>query len=213
MASKFNSEFNYRYQVIGETIWEKIKTLKGFLEGRIAAGAMEEVSKLRCEAKLVEYEHLKLSNALPHILLNFKADLLEIQAHEAIQKDAMDLNREEIKMLKDLLAECLAIAEPTRIEGYSDEEMFEANAMNEFTVLLAREIQSEIIANGRPSPAKIKNAMLCPQIFRRLQVAGLIPTEIRLIAPDDPILQLNVADAELTKLLETVIPKAIESKI
>jgi hypothetical protein len=55
--------------------------------------------------------------------------------------------------------------------------------------------------------------MLCPQIFRRLQVAGLIPTEIRLIAPDDPILQLNVADAELTKLLETVIPKAIESKI
>lgn len=115
-------------------------------------------------------------------------------------------------MLQSLLAECLAIAEPTRIEGYSDEEMFEANAMNEFTVLLAREIQSEIIANGRPSPAKIKNAMLCPQIFRRLQVAGLIPTEIRLIAPDDPILQLNVADAELTKLLEN-LPKAIESKI
>jgi hypothetical protein len=212
MASKFNSEFNYRYQVIGETIWEKIKTLKGFLEGRIAAGAMEEVSNIRYEAKLAEYEHLKSSNALPHVLLNFKADLLEIQAHEAIQKDAMDLNREEIKMLKSLLAECLAIAEPTRIEGYSDEEMFEANAMNEFTVLLAREIQSEIIANGRPSPAKIKNAMLCPQIFRRLQVAGLIPTEIRLIAPDDPILQLNVADAELTKLLEN-LPKAIESKI
>ena len=212
MASKFNSEFNYRYQVIGETIWEKIKTLKGFLEGRIAAGAMEEVSNIRCEAKLAEYEHLKLSNALPHVLLNFKADLLEIQAHEAIQKDAMDLNREEIKMLKSLLAEYLAIAEPTRIEGYSDEEMFEANAMNEFTVLLAREIQSEIIANGRPSPAKIKNAMLCPQIFRRLQVAGLIPTEIRLIAPDDPILQLNVADAELTKLLEN-LPKDIESKI
>ena len=32
MAQKFNSEFNYRYQVIGCTPWEKIKTLKGFLE-------------------------------------------------------------------------------------------------------------------------------------------------------------------------------------
>jgi hypothetical protein len=37
MASKFNSEFNYRYQVIGDTPWEKIKTLQGFLEGRIRA--------------------------------------------------------------------------------------------------------------------------------------------------------------------------------
>ncbi len=31
MASNLNSEFNYRYQVIGSTPWEKLKTLKGFL--------------------------------------------------------------------------------------------------------------------------------------------------------------------------------------
>jgi hypothetical protein len=29
MPAKFNSEFNYRYQVVGETPWEKIKTLLG----------------------------------------------------------------------------------------------------------------------------------------------------------------------------------------
>ena len=46
MASKFNSEFNYRYQVIGDTAWEKIKTLQGFLEGRVRAAALEEVSVL-----------------------------------------------------------------------------------------------------------------------------------------------------------------------
>ena len=40
MASKLNSEFNYRYQVIGDTPWERIKTLKGFLEGRIRAAAL-----------------------------------------------------------------------------------------------------------------------------------------------------------------------------
>jgi len=34
MASSLNSEFNYRYQVIGDTIWEKIKTLEGALATR-----------------------------------------------------------------------------------------------------------------------------------------------------------------------------------
>lgn len=31
MADKLNSDFNYRTQVQGETPWEKIKTLKGFV--------------------------------------------------------------------------------------------------------------------------------------------------------------------------------------
>ena len=43
MPAKLNTEFNYRYQVIGDTVWEKIKTLKGFLEGRVRAVALEEV--------------------------------------------------------------------------------------------------------------------------------------------------------------------------
>ena len=37
-------------------------------------------------------------------------------------------------MLKKLLKELYVIAEPTRIKGYTDEQMFEANAANEFTV-------------------------------------------------------------------------------
>jgi len=42
MASNLNSEFNYRYQVIGSTPWEKIKTLQGFLVGRKRAAVLEE---------------------------------------------------------------------------------------------------------------------------------------------------------------------------
>ena len=47
MSSKLNSEFNYRYQVIGETPWEKIFQLQNFLEGRVRAAALEEVSELK----------------------------------------------------------------------------------------------------------------------------------------------------------------------
>jgi hypothetical protein len=54
MASNLNSEFNYRYQVIGSTPWEKLKTLKGFLVGRKRAAALERVSELKYKAKLEE---------------------------------------------------------------------------------------------------------------------------------------------------------------
>ena len=160
MASKFNSEFNYRYQVIGDTPWEKIKTLQGFLEGRVRAAALEEVGNLKNQAKVSKLKHLQNGgNGLEHEILELKAEILEAQSHEATAKEAFQLNTKEIEILKGLLDELYVIAEPTRIPGYSDEEMWEANQANEFTVSIGREIQAEMIANGRPSPAKLRNAM------------------------------------------------------
>ena len=54
MASNLNSEFNYRYQVIGSTPWEKIKTLQGFYVGRKRAAVLEEVAELKYQASLTE---------------------------------------------------------------------------------------------------------------------------------------------------------------
>jgi hypothetical protein len=181
MAVKLNTEFNYRYQVIGETIWEKIKTLRGFLEGRIRAAALERVSELQYQAKLAELENLEANKALPHIILKLKAEILEIESFFPAQKEAFELNRDEIKMLERLLAEAYEIAEPSRIPGYTDEQMFEANAANEFTVMIGKDIQAEIIATGHPSPAKIRNAMSNPYTFAALQRAGLIPQDINLL--------------------------------
>ena len=59
MPSKMNTEFNYRYQVIGDTPWEKIKTLKGFLEGRVRAAVLEEVGNLKYQAKLAKLKRLE----------------------------------------------------------------------------------------------------------------------------------------------------------
>jgi hypothetical protein len=69
--------------------------------------------------------------------------------------------------------------------------MFEANAANEFTVMIAREIQSEIIANGRPSPAKLLNAMSNPHTLEALKSIGLVPKETILIGAKDVPLQLT----------------------
>jgi hypothetical protein len=199
--AKLNSEFNYRYQVIGETVWKKIETLQGFLDGRKRAAILETVSDLKAKAKYAELEHLKSIDALPHIIMEMEAEIIEMESFFEEGKRNFEQNKDEIKIIEKLLKECYELAEPTRLKHkdgtpYSDEEMFEVNAANEFTVLLAREMHAEVIANGRPSAAKIKNAMSNPLTWTALKNIGLIPQETPLIANsiDPTTIQLNLKD-------------------
>jgi hypothetical protein len=211
MASNLNSEFNYRYQVIGSTPWEKIKTLQGFLVGRTRAAVLEECAELKYQAKLEELKHLKTVPALPHIILNLKADIIELESHLEDQRHAFELNRKEIKILEKLLNELYTEVEPTRLKHedgtpYTDDEMFEANANYEFTVTVGREIQSEIIAMGRPSPAKLLNAMSNPQTLESLKMIGLVPKETVLLEQKDIMLQLtNEAKPALETTKESTV--------
>jgi hypothetical protein len=188
MASKSHTEFEYRYIVNGETIWEKIKILRGFLEGRIRAAALEEVGNKKHQAKVAKLEWLKANNGLQHEILELEADIIEMESFSEETKQLFELNLEEIDMLKRLLEEAYTIANPSRIEGYTDEQMFDLNAANEFTVMIAREIQSEIIAHGHPSPAKIRNAMSNPVTWNAILASGLIQQcQPLLIGSNDPL--------------------------
>ena len=192
MAAKFNSEFNYRYQVIGHTPWQKIKTLQGFLEGRVRAAKLEEVSKIKFQAKIAKLKHLQ-ETGLEHEILEHEAEILETKSFYETEKDGFKLNRDEIKILNKLLDELYVIANPTRIEGYTDEEMFEANAANEFTVNIGKEIQAEMIANGRPSPAKLRNAMSNPYTWNALKNIGLIPKDTKILEGNiNPALEITL---------------------
>ena len=198
MASKFNTEFNYRYQVIGETPWEKIKTLHGFLEGRLRAAAQEEVSVLKNQAKVSKLKHLQNGGqGLEHEILELKAEILEAESFKETEEEAFKLNQDEIKILKKLLKELYVIAEPTRIKGYTDEQMYELNATNEFTIALGKEIQAEIIANGRPSPAKIRNAMRNPKTWNALKAIGMVPEEAKVLTSNiNPTLKIELKGVE-----------------
>ena len=198
MAQKLNTEFNYRYQVIGDTPWERIKTLKSFLEGRIRALKLEEVGKLKFQAKLSKLKYLKNGGeGLEHEILEQKAEILEAESHFGTLEEAYELTRDEIKILKKLLKELYVIAEPTRIKGYTDEQMFEANAANEFTVVIGKEIQAEMIANGRPSPAKIRNAMSNPYTWNALKEIGMIPKDSKLLTGNiNPQLKIELKGVE-----------------
>ena len=202
MAAKFNSEFNYRYQVIGNTPWEKIKTLQGFLEGRVRAAVLQEVGQLKYQAKIAKLKHLK-ETGLEHEVLELRAEIMEAESFQKTEEDCYKLNHDEIKILNKLLKELYVIAEPTRIKGYTDEEMYEANAANEFTVNIGREIQAEMIANGRPSPAKLRNAMSNPYTWNALKSVGLIPKETKMLEGNIDPLQITLKVAEDNNFFET----------
>ena len=123
------------------------------------------------------------------------------------QREGFVLNQQEIEIIEKLLKELYAIAEPTRIPGYSDEQMFEINAVNEFTVWCAREMQAEIIANGRPSAARVRNAMSSPATFEALKKVGLIPQDAQLISGNVDPLTIDVKPLVLDiKKLPSFVP-------
>lgn len=228
--AKLNSEFNYRYQVIGETVWEKIKTLQGFMDGRKRAAALEKVSELKTQAVYEKLKHLKETNAPLHEILEHEADIIEMESAKKEEAKNFQDNRDEIKILEKLFAELYALAEPTRLKHedgtpYSDEEMFEANAVNEFTVWLAREMQAEIMAHGQPSAARIKNAMSNPITWNALKQIGIIdqgvkyiasgvdPSTIQLMPVDSPKIAPSEEDlAEKAKLENTVQQDTLKRK-
>jgi len=106
MPVKFNTEFNYRYQVVGETVWEKIKTLQGFLEGRQRAQRLEEVGIIKGKAKRARLQYLIDNNAPEHEILEMEAECLEYE-HFGDMSYAYELNRQEIEILENLLKEML----------------------------------------------------------------------------------------------------------
>ena len=153
-------------------------------------------------SKLEELKHLKTVPALPHVLLNLQAEIIELESFLEDQAHAFRLNRKEIEILNKLITELYIEVEPTRLKHedgtpYTDDEMFEANANHEFTVTIGREIQAEIIANGRPSPAKLLNAMSNPQTLEALKLVGIVPKETILLGSKDVTLQISNGQTEL----------------
>ncbi len=97
-------------------------------------------------------------------------------------------------------------------EGYSN-----SNTSNKFLIradwnindknkLTARYVhhnsEAEIIANGRPSPAKLLNAMSNPQTLESLKLVGLVPKETILLEQSDIIDALKLNNINEPKLIE-----------
>jgi len=64
---------------------------------------------------------------------------------------------------------------------------------------MGREIQSEMIANGRPSAARIRNAMSNPHTWNALKQVGLIPKQTKILEGNtNPQLKIELKGVEDT---------------
>ena len=171
-----NTEFNYRTQIEGNTPWESIKHLKSFWNGRKRAEALEEINDLKLQAKKAKLAHLKEVGPVWEAI-ELESEIMEIESSMADVREAYMINSREILILEKLLAEMYAVAEPTRIEGYDDDMMIEANSENEFATWVCREIQAEIAANGRSSAARLRNAMSSNLAINALKAMRVLPPE------------------------------------
>tara|TARA_B100002019_G_scaffold292810_1_gene317226 strand:+ start:394 stop:1017 length:624 start_codon:yes stop_codon:yes gene_type:complete len=195
MATRLNTEFNYRYVVLGDTPWARLKTIKEFLNDRKRAVKTEKIAELKYEAKKAELEYAKANNKPKHKIIELEIEILEREMNIDIEKEAIALCKKEVEVLEKLLKELYEIVEPTRLPGYSDDDMFELNSANEYTAMIAKDIQSEIIATGRPSASKIRNAMSNPYTWNALKKIGIIPEDLK-------VLQTNYDPSEKIELRE-----------
>lgn len=130
--ARVNHNVNYIYDVDGETVWEKLRVIRGFLQDRemayeVAKLSMEDIDAMDKDSK--EYK---------------KAMIFKPQTEQNIQ-DCVN----EIQFLKSYESALAIEAEKTRIDGLTDDQMYEANFYNEIKYRLVRKAQAQIISSGR----------------------------------------------------------------
>lgn len=188
MPSKSMSEFEYRHLSRGLTIWEKLRELERYLVTKRRAAKQQAVDEKRSLAKRAKLKHLKENSGLEHEILELEADILVEESFAEEAAELYNLNLEEIALLERLVAEARGIAEHTRIPGYTDEQMFDANAANEYTAGMVKKLQADFIATGCLNPVTLKDAMLVPQTFVALKQLGYLPPDTGFLLPsNDPM--------------------------
>lgn len=141
MARK-NREASYINVIDGETVWERLRTVRSFLEDRELS---LEMSKL---------QDIKISR--------MKKDSVEYMEAKILEKQRLTLRQEcveEIDFLKGFESKLSTEAEKTRISGKTDDEMYEINYYDEQITRLVNDAKAEIISTGRIEKVTIKALM------------------------------------------------------
>ena len=122
------------YDVDGETVWEKLRVIRGMLEDRQRAYAIALLTKEESEKR---FEKDKES-------FEYRKWLIEKDFNDSLIQDCAN----EIKFLEAFESFLAAEAEKTRIPGKTDDEMYEINFFHEMEVRLVRRAQAQIMTRG-----------------------------------------------------------------
>ena len=159
--SRLNRNANYIYVVDGETVWERLRVIRTFLEDRRNALAINELNQEKIDK-------------LDKDSFEYREYLITKPQQDKI----LDECREEIKFLEDFEAKLAAEAEKQRIPGKTDDEMYELNFFEEMRVRLVKDAQSEMISIGQISPQRMKALLSHKPALEPCVQLGMLAKEI-----------------------------------
>lgn len=183
--SRVNRNANYIFDIDGETVWERLRVIRNFLQDRRLALQIAELNNEKAEALSKEsFEYREYM-------------IMKPQQDEIIQ-DCKD----EIFFLEEFEARLIEEAEKVRLPNTTDREMYELNFALEHKIKLVKKAQSEFLSMGRLPPDTIislgrnkeaakacvtlgilsENALQLPEIVNDLMgVPNLLESEIMLL--------------------------------
>jgi len=170
--ARVNHNVNYLFDVEGETVWEKLRVIRGMLVERQLALKMSDLNKEEFDKK----EH-------DHSSFEYKKYLIHKDFNEGLVQDL----KNEIKFLEEFTAYLEQEAEKTRIPGKTDDEMYEINYFEEMRVRLVRRAQAQVIAGGRIQDDLMLRLMKNKSALNTCIKQGLLTSDVIAVI-DTPLL-------------------------
>lgn len=161
--AQVNRNYAYIRDIEGLTVWEKLRNIRNFLVDR------EQSLEL---AILAENDFLDN--------INNKTDFekKEYEIKKNFSKSLIEDCKREIDFLKKYELSLKEEAYKYRIDGASDEEMYEINFINESRIRLLNKATAELLTQGVMSVDTFQTCIKEPTILIKLSDLGLINSNI-----------------------------------
>lgn len=151
MASQTNHNAAYIYTVDGVTVWERLRVIRCFIEQISQSVEMSEI-----DMEETDYKLSQLSDSTEDSF-----ERRRILVSRKVSEDALKKAKDELNFLYDLEEKLMEKAEESRIEGKTDDEMYEINFFHEHAMRLVRKAHAEFISTGRLTTETIEKAVRC----------------------------------------------------
>jgi transcription elongation GreA/GreB family factor len=172
MASQVNSQFAYINLINGETIWERLRIVRNFIEDRKIAKKLQTTQDKKRLGFLAKIDEAKLSSEK----IFAEVELEEFDAHKEQQEDGYKKLDDELEFLLKYEMELAKIAEETRVLDKTDDEMYQINMGTEVIMRNMRKIETERVASMIGcSLATAEESMRVPEMrYRMINTASAL---------------------------------------
>lgn len=155
-----NSNFQIEHFILSDShsAWEKYRVLEELRLDRMAALKTVRAAQFRQRAKIAA-----VKEARGRAKLEREADLTEMEASLEIVERDIKFAQQEYDFINQYINALRPELEATRIEGFSDEDMFQTVQQKEWLERLKARAKNEMICTGTLNPETLRVMMSHPQ--------------------------------------------------